>query len=570
MSNSTSTTISPSAVAGPSRYSAQVNSAEAGPSTPAHHSPLLSQSLSLSSISSTSSYSGKGKGKAKNKGDGKVRSSLSREVSRTSSITSPLERAADSARRAHVKARIAETVQRRASWKEVFICGIIYLVNKIVPFNVFRASTRDDSSDADSFPSLFPSSSSSISSSSFNIADDNLSPSGTSSVSDDLDAALALEFANLNAEQKAGMSSQEQTEEDTLSDASTEITEEDVKVPPPSTDPFDFPKLGLYWTNDRLNKRLEEHRAQVKRAEAHGQRLMKEKYLRQRREEDLKRAHDKEGARRTTMMEKANEAARQASERVNAAIEDREDERSRERLLRRGRQAIFDLMDERETSAIEKLRVREKELHKALGLDVLEHTTVNTRYSRRFRSRRIPLARFHPYSSRIRPSRPTSSRYFNQSRAFYGPAFGKSSARVKIPFKKKYVQYTHEWIALKDPHTVRELTFRTIPWPLVKPPLAPDEIISDDIYDFLLNAFFGSRDVDVVRCRGVAEYELHKWCPDRVEDWILRRIPDEDERRAARVGADVVLKALVIMASWDVDFFNKLKEKEIIRYFLEH
>ncbi|KAL5512383.1 hypothetical protein ACEPAG_3375 [Sanghuangporus baumii] len=567
---------SPSVVADPSRYSTQVDTTEAGPSAPAHHSPLLSQSLSLSSISSTSSYSGKGKGKAKNKGDGKVRSSLSREVSRTSSITSPLERAADSARRAHVKARIAKVVQRRASWKEMFIRGIMYLVNKIVPFKVFGTASRDDSSDADSFPSLYPSSasssspSSSISSSSFNIADDNLSPSGTSSVSDDLDAALALEFANLNAEQKAVMSPQVQTEEDKLSDASTEITEEDENVPPPSTDPFDFPKLGPYWTDDRLNKRLEEHRAQVKRAEAHGQRLMREKCMRQRLEEDLKRVHVKEGARWSTMTETANEAARKTSERVNAAIEDREDERSRERLLRRGGQASFDLMDERETSAIEKLRVQEEELHRTLGLDVLEHPTGHTSYSRHFRSRRIRLARFHPYSSCIWPSRSTSPRYFNQSDVFYGPAFGKSSSNVRIPFKKKYVQYTHEWIALKDPSTVRELTFRTIPWPLVKPPLAPDEIVCDDIYDFLLNAFFGSRDVDVASCRGVAEYELHKWCPDRVEDWILRRISDEDERRTARAGADVVLKALVIMASWDVDFFNKLKEKKIIRYFLEH
>ncbi|KAL5522256.1 hypothetical protein ACEPAF_2113 [Sanghuangporus sanghuang] len=567
---------SPSAAAGPSRYSAQANNAEAGPSTPVHHSSLLSQSSSLSSIESTSGYSGKGKAKAKNKGDGKSRSSLSREVSRMSSISSPIERAADSARRAHVKARIAEAVQRRASWKEMFIRGVKYLVNKIVPFKVFGTSTRDDSSGAYSFPPLFPSASSSpspsasTSSASFITVDDSSSLSELSSVSDDLDAALALEFVNVNTEQKADMHSQAQTEEDNLSDASTEIEEEDENVLPPSTDPFDFPKLGPYWTDDRLNQRLEEHRARVRRAEAHGQRLIREKYMRQRREEDLKRVHDKEGARRTIMMEKTNEAARQASERVNAAIEDREDERSHECLLRRGGQASFDLMDEHEASAIEKLRVREEELYKALGLDVLEQQTKRTRYSRRFRSRRIPLARFHPYSSCIWPSRSMSPRYFNQSGVFYGPAFGKSSARVKIPFKKKYVKYMDEWIALKDPSTVRELTFQTVSWPLVKPPLAPDEIVCDDIYDFLLNAFFGSRDVDVVRCRGVAEYELRKWCPDRVENWILRRIPDEKERRAARAGADVVLKALVIMASWDVDFFDKLKEKAIIRYFLEH
>ncbi|KAL5500887.1 hypothetical protein ACEPAH_9274 [Sanghuangporus vaninii] len=566
---------SPSAVAGPSRYSAQANNAEAGPSTPAHHSLLLSQSSSLNSIGSTSGYSSKGKGKAKIKGDGKARSSLSREVSRTSSITSPLERAADSARRAHVKARIADAVQRRASWKEMFLRGLIYLVNKIVPFKVFGPSTRDDSSDANSFPPLFPSPSpspspsASTSSTSFITADDSPSLSGTSSVSDDLHAALALEFANLNTEQKADMSSQAQSEEDNLSDVSTEIVEEDENVPPPSTDPFDFPKLGPYWTDDRLNQRLEEHRARVRRAEAHGQRLMREKYIRQRREEDLTRVHGKDGARRTIMTEKANETARQASERVNAAIEDREDERSRERLLKRGGQASFDLMDERETSAIEKLRVREAELYKTLGLDVLERQTKRTRYSLRFRSRRIPLARFHPYSSCIWPSRSTSPRYFNQSGVFYGPAFGKSCSRVKNPFKKKYIKYMDEWIALKDP-TVRELTFQTVPWPLAKPPLAPDEIVCDDIYDFLLNAFFGSRDVDVARCRGVAEYELRKWSPDRVENWILRRISDEEERRAARAGADVVLKALVIMASWDVDFFDKLKEKAIIRYFLEH
>ncbi|KAL5500895.1 hypothetical protein ACEPAH_9282 [Sanghuangporus vaninii] len=105
----------------------------------------------------------------------------------------------------------------------------------------------------------------------------------------------------------------------------------DGNVPIPSADPFDFPRLHLY---DRLNKCREEHRAQLSRAEAQGKRIMRERYMRQRREEDLKRG------------------AWQKKGQDGFHCDYGEDERGSDAID----EASFDLMDKHDASAIESLQ----------------------------------------------------------------------------------------------------------------------------------------------------------------------------------------------------------------------
>ena len=253
------------------------------------------------------------------------------------------------------------------------------------------------------------------------------------------------------------------------------------------------------------------------------------------------------------------------SARIEKIQEDEEDEEGRRWFLEDGSSRTICIMTRQEIGAYRIKRRREVDHYQVLGKGMNlqppdPHTTL------RLKSRRIRHRRLHPYLPYVRPirSRRTIPRYFNQSAVYLGPAF------VPASTKYMYVRYVADWLRLVNPTNEKSLSFSTVPWPLARRTATPDDMLSDEIHSFVLFGLCGAVELSHHLCREAAVYELHKWRPDRVEECILRRIPDEKERDMARKGAEIVMKSLIIMTTWDKNYYKAMKERGNIKHFVDY
>lgn len=85
----------------------------------------------------------------------------------------------------------------------------------------------------------------------------------------------------------------------------------------------------------------------------------------------------------------------------------------------------------------------------------------------------------------------------------------------------------------------KELTFRTVPWPLMNTPSSPTTISTENISFFLLSDIHSQ---NKSRRERILE-AMQRWHSDKFEPRILPRVVESD-RRAVKEGADIVVRCL--------------------------
>ena len=97
-------------------------------------------------------------------------------------------------------------------------------------------------------------------------------------------------------------------------------------------------------------------------------------------------------------------------------------------------------------------------------------------------------------------------------------------------------RYNRAWDALKD---YSQITFRAMPWPVMKPPNSTDELTTNAIGALVLSPHHLQ---DKSR-RDRLKAELLRWHPDRFENkWLAKA--DVGEKEAIRRGAGQVVRGL--------------------------
>ncbi|KAG1734721.1 uncharacterized protein EDB91DRAFT_584443 [Suillus paluster] len=98
--------------------------------------------------------------------------------------------------------------------------------------------------------------------------------------------------------------------------------------------------------------------------------------------------------------------------------------------------------------------------------------------------------------------------------------------------------YELRWVALSAAYDGIVLKFRDIPWPLLVPPLTPDEITPERIGAFILSSAHSPEQSPKERIRAA----LLRWHPDRFCR-VLGRVR-ESERNAVEEGVGIVVRCL--------------------------
>lgn len=105
--------------------------------------------------------------------------------------------------------------------------------------------------------------------------------------------------------------------------------------------------------------------------------------------------------------------------------------------------------------------------------------------------------------------------------------------------------YELRWVALSAAYDGIVLKFRDIPWPLLVPPLAPEEITPEGIEAFILSPLHSQEQTTKERIRA----GLLRWHPDRFCR-VLGRVR-ESERSAVEEGVGIVVRCLNDLLSKD-------------------
>jgi len=104
--------------------------------------------------------------------------------------------------------------------------------------------------------------------------------------------------------------------------------------------------------------------------------------------------------------------------------------------------------------------------------------------------------------------------------------------------KDAWNKYERRWQELSSP-TGEELTFRTVPWPLINTPSSPSSISAANISFFLLSSIHSGEKSRKERIREA----MQRWHNDKFEPRILPRVK-ESERAAVKEGVDIVVRCL--------------------------
>ena len=98
--------------------------------------------------------------------------------------------------------------------------------------------------------------------------------------------------------------------------------------------------------------------------------------------------------------------------------------------------------------------------------------------------------------------------------------------------------YEHRWAALQSSREER-LTFRTVPWPLIRTPSSPSSLSNANIASFLLSPLHSGGKSRKDRIREA----MQRWHNDKFEPRILPRVIESD-RGAVKEGVDAVVRCL--------------------------
>lgn len=115
--------------------------------------------------------------------------------------------------------------------------------------------------------------------------------------------------------------------------------------------------------------------------------------------------------------------------------------------------------------------------------------------------------------------------------------FAKEAASTgKEQVVKTWEHYVRSWDALKD---VQMISFRAIPWPLMKTPKSTDDLTTNAIGALVLSPHHSPEKSPRDRLKA----ELLRWHPDRFESkWLPKA--DVGEKEAIRRGAGQVVRCL--------------------------
>lgn len=118
-------------------------------------------------------------------------------------------------------------------------------------------------------------------------------------------------------------------------------------------------------------------------------------------------------------------------------------------------------------------------------------------------------------------------------------------ARAERAMVEAWNVYELRWVALSAAYDGIFLKFRDIPWPLLVPPLTPEEITAEGIEAFILSPLHSQEQTTKERIRA----GLLRWHPDRFCR-VLGRVR-ESERSAVEEGVGIVVRCLNDLLSKD-------------------
>ena len=119
------------------------------------------------------------------------------------------------------------------------------------------------------------------------------------------------------------------------------------------------------------------------------------------------------------------------------------------------------------------------------------------------------------------------------------PKSGKSHRQQKLDIAILWNEYLLKWKNIMESNDLsNSLSFKSIPWPVIVQPSAPDKLIPRDISAFLLSPAH-SQDVPG---KDRIKDALRRWHPDRFQRWLS--IVDDRDKAAVEEGVGIVARCL--------------------------